>query len=211
LFIATPAAAQYRQPPVRSYGEPLSHQLEITPFGGYMWTFARRVSIPPPANKTGDLDVDDSPFWGIEVDVTLHPGAQLALLYSRQDSDLTFKSSGIKNEISGVSVEYFQIGGLGGTKQGKALPFAMFTLGATRFDYKDVPQADDTWKFSIILGFGAKYYVNKRVGLRVQGLMPFTFVSGGGGFACGTGGCYTTVGGSGVAQINVSGGLIFMF
>ncbi len=87
---------------------------------------------------------------GVEVDVNLHPGAQLALLYSRQDSDLTYKSGGIKNDLSDISVEYFQIGGIGGARQGKTMPFGMVTLGATRFAFKDIRAADDLWKVRLI-------------------------------------------------------------
>ena len=83
----TSAAAQYRKPPVRQMSQPMLHTVEITPWAGYAWTFARRVNY---VNATGDLDIGDSPVWGVEVDVNLHPGAQLVLLYSRQDSDLSF-------------------------------------------------------------------------------------------------------------------------
>jgi hypothetical protein len=208
--LSPPAWAQYRPPAMSS--QPLEHKLEITPFGGYSWTFSRRVSIAPPVDATGDLDIKDNAFWGIEVDVTLQPGAQLALLYSRQESDLTFKQvpGGITRDITGVSVEYFQIGGIGGIKQGPSLPYGMLTLGATRIAYKDLLGADDTWKFSVILGFGVKYYAAERIGLRAQVRMPFTFFSGGAGIGCGFQGCYTTVGGSGVAQIDVGLGLMIL-
>lgn len=85
-LITTAAAAQYRQPPKRNMPTTMMHKLEITPWAGYAWTFARRVQT---VQSTGDLDITNSPVWGVEVDVNLHAGAQLALLYSRQDSDLT--------------------------------------------------------------------------------------------------------------------------
>jgi len=208
VLFTTGAAAQYRQPPKRSMPTTMMHKLEITPWAGYAWTFARRVQY---GNTTGDLDITNSPVWGIEVDVNMHPGAQLALLYSRQDSDLTFKSAGLKQDVSDISVEYFQIGGIGGTRQGKMLPFGMITLGATRFAFKDLPAADDLWKFSIILGFGAKYYPTSRIGLRIQATLPWTMMSGGAGVGCGSNGCYTTVGGVGIAQFLATAGVMFLF
>ncbi|MBP2681328.1 MAG: hypothetical protein H6Q78_1191, partial [Candidatus Krumholzibacteriota bacterium] len=54
-------------------------------------------------------------------------------------------------------------------------------------------------------------YVNERVGFRVQGLMPWIVLDGGGGVACGGGGCYTSFGGYGIVQGEVSGGLFLMF
>ncbi|MCK5619955.1 MAG: hypothetical protein KAJ17_11165, partial [Candidatus Krumholzibacteria bacterium] len=65
--------------------------------------------------------------------------------------------------------------------------------------------------FSMIFGLGAKIYATDRIGLRVQARLPFTFISGGAGIGCGTGGCYTTVGGSGIAQFDVSAALMLMF
>jgi hypothetical protein len=206
--LAPPAAAQYRQPPKRTMSQPMMHKVEITPYGGYMWTFSRRVNT---IAGTGDLDIKSTPYWGVEVDFSLQPGAQLALLYSRQDSDLTFKrgAGGGTQEVTEMSVEYFHIGGIGGMKQGNTMPFGMVTLGATRFAFDTFN--DDVWKFSVMLAFGAKVYATDLIGLRVQASLPFTFVSGGLGIGCGTGGCYTTVGGSGIAQIGVSAGLTIMF
>ena len=211
-FVATCALAQYRQPTMKPQSQPFAHNIEITPFGGYSWTISRRVSYAYPQPVTGDIDIASSPFWGVEVDITLQPGAQLALLYSRQDSDLTFNRQGYaKQTITGMSVEYFHIGVVGGTKQGNIFPFGLFTLGGTRYAYDDVSIVDDTWKFSIIFGLGAKMYVSQRVALRVQGRMPFTFFSGGAGIGCGFNGCYTTVGGTGIAQLDLSAGLAFCF
>jgi hypothetical protein len=208
---ATCALAQYRQPP-RAQSQPMNHTFEIVPFGGYMWTVSRRVNLAYPEPITGDIDIASSPFWGIELDVNIQPGGQLVLLYSRQDSDLTFNRQGYaKQTISGLSVEYFQVGGIGGVAQGNLFPFGLFTLGATRYAYKNIQAANDTWKFSIIFGLGAKIYFSDRLALRVQGRMPFTFFSGGAAIGCGGGGCYTTVGGSGIAQFDIGGGLAFLF
>jgi len=188
--------------------QPMMHKFEITPYGGYMWTFARRVNT---IEGTGDLDIKSTPYWGVELDINLRPGGQLALLYSRQDSDVTFKrgGGGTTDVISSMSVEYFQIGGIGGTKQGKTMPFGMFTLGATRFAFDSFNE--DIWKFSVLLAFGAKIYATDRIGLRVQASLPFTFVSGGMGIGCGGGGCSAVVTGSGIAQFGVSAGLTIMF
>jgi hypothetical protein len=208
IVVPTQAAAQYRRPPQRAMPQPMMHQVEITPWAGYAWTISRRVTY---LDSTGDLDIGSGPAWGVEVDVNLHAGAQLALSYSRQDSKFSYKSSGVKTDVSDLSVEYFQIGGIGGVRQGKVLPFGMVTLGASRFAFKDIRAADDLWKFSIVLGLGAKVYASERIGLRVQATLPWTMMSGGAGIGCGYGGCYTTVGGVGVAQFLATAGLMFMF
>ena len=64
VAVANPAAAQYRQPPRRNMPQPMMHKVEITPWVGYAWTFSRRVSY---LNNTGDIDIGNSPVWGVEV------------------------------------------------------------------------------------------------------------------------------------------------
>jgi hypothetical protein len=96
-------------------------------------------------------------------------------------------------------------------------PFALFTLGATRFAFKgnsqEYPETagyGDIWKFSITFGLGAKVWISDVVGLRFQGrvLMPMTW--GGGGFWCGTGGCGVGLGGTSVMpQFDLGVGLAF--
>ena len=157
---------------------------------------------------TGKLDIDNSALWGIEMDVIVRPGVQAALVYQRQDSKAVYKSPGEPDESTDLSVEYFQVGGIAGMQQGKIMPFTMGTLGATRYNFKEFN--DDQWKFSIILGLGAKVYASERVGIRVQGTLPFTFISGGGTIGCGGGSCWTAVGGTGVTQWTLSAGLIVM-
>jgi hypothetical protein len=112
-------------------------------------------------------------------------------------------------------VNYFQIGGLGFVAQGKAHPFASFSLGATWYDPAqrtiDVDgrtlQIGDEWRFSMILGLGAKYFPSDRVALRVQGHLYGTFLDTGGGVFCGFGGCSLGLFGAGIFQADLSGGL----
>jgi hypothetical protein len=146
------------------------------------------------------------------LDVNAKPGMQVRLLYQRQDSELTFKQAGVTDVMGDVSVEYWQIGGVGGLMNDQnIMPFSMLTLGATRYilsnlkpRYSAVENPDDVWKFSIILGLGAKFYLSERVGLLVSGRMPFTFTSG--FLGIGTGGL--SVGGTGIVQFDVSAGLM---
>jgi hypothetical protein len=45
----------------------------------------------------------------------------------------------------------------------------------------------------------------------VEGQLPYTWISAEGSVACGSFGCISTVGGTGVAQANVGGGLFLNF
>ena len=183
------------------------HRFEITPFYGYSWTFARDFYY---GLATGRADINDSPMWGIALDINLpyKPGSQVELLYNRQDSDLRFTTISTAPTEVNMAVEYWHIGGLYGVQRGNVMPFGMMTLGGSRFSSDDFN--DDVWKFSMIFGFGAKIYASNSIGLRVQGRFPFSIFSGGGSVGCGSGGCYTSVGGTGMGQFDVSAGVTLL-
>ena len=200
-----PAAAQSSRVP----GLMPPHRAEISFFGGGSWTDSREVFV----NNPGNLDIDDSGFWGVAADFNVRPGTgQAEISYSRQDSQLRFESplTPADNQTLDMAVEYIQFGGLGGVVRRNVYTFASFTLGATRFSFDD-SSIDDEWKFSVLFGFGAKLYMNEKFGLRAQARFPFTFISGGGSVACGDFGCFTTVGGEGVFQFDLGGGAFLMF
>lgn len=188
-------------------GDIMDHKVEIIPYYGWMWTWSRDVVAP--IRGVGEIDIKDSSVWGVEIDVNVRPGAQLALLYSRQDSELLFRQGPLEEKVSDLAVEYYHIGGVGGHKQGKVMGFGQFTLGATRYNFKDTNISDD-WRFSVIPALGAKIYASERIGIRLQGRLPITFFSGGAGFGCGSGGCSTFIGGSGITQLDVNAGLMIM-
>jgi hypothetical protein len=204
----TLAWGQGRQMPYGFEFQEQTHKIEITPLGGYVWTVSRDGYFD---NVQGSLDLESGGYWGIAVDINLpKQGAQLELLYRRQDTELTWKPrSGIKESFGDVGVEYWQIGMVGGVQKDKVMPFTMFTLGATHYDFKSA-SIDSEWKFSMIFGLGAKIYMSQRIALRLQGSMPFTFTSGGAGVGCSFGGCYPTVGGSGIFQFDLTAGIAIL-
>jgi hypothetical protein len=201
LYLLTDATAVPAQP------SGLPHRFEITPFGGYSWTFARSACF---GATCGDLDIKSSGFWGLAFDVNgLIPGGQLEFLYNRQDSKLTYSGLGFREDVTDIAVEYYHVGILRAVPMNGVLPFGGATFGATRFNYKDGALGDD-WKFSVIVSGGAKVYASERLGLRFQARLPITILSGGAGLGCGLGGCYTTVGGFGIGQIDLSAGLAIL-
>jgi opacity protein-like surface antigen len=194
------------------------HKLEIHGLGGYVWSSSQSISFQPPPQGlgTGDLDLKSSPWWGIAVDFNLPAGGQVELLYTRQDTDLTFKNlAGITTDVGQIAAEFWHIGGLYTRfSRGKAHPFTSFTLGATRLIDKTTNageiKVDDIWKFSLTLGLGVKAHLNERLGIRAQARMPWTFINSGAGLGFGTGGVSIGVGGSGIVGFDLSGGLFLM-
>lgn len=162
---------------------------------------------------TGDIDIANSASWGVVLDIDLHDGAQLELLYNRQDShvDVIRYPAGIKENLGDLSVDYYQIGALYRQAIDSFEPFGLFTLGATRFAPKNAAYSD-AWRFSVIFGLGTKVWLSQMIGLRLQGrlLMPINW--SGGGLWCGFGGCNVGVGGgSSMPQFDVGLGLAFRF
>ncbi len=210
VLTASSLKAQYPRNPDSGWGfQEQRHRIEIIPYVGYTWTSSIGVQIE---DQFGDLDIESSASWGVEIDVNVKSGGQLTLLYQRQESELTFRpgSSFTTETLGDLSVDYFQFGGIAGVQNGKVMPFTMFTLGATRLA-PDSLVASDVWKFSLILGFGAKFYLNDHFGVRVQARLPWVLIDGGGAVACGGGGCYVALGGSGFVQPDVGIGLMLLF
>lgn len=205
LCAASPASAQYAAS--RTSTAATEHRVEVIPLGGYAWTMSMDVYAGLTA---GELDLADAAFYGVAVDVSLAPSsyktAQLRLMYRRSDTELEFRSLTDRVSVD-AAVEYWQIGGVGGVMRGKAMPFTAITLGGTRF----VAQDSDEWKFSMIFGLGVKVYTSPKVGFMIQGNWPITFTDSWGGVTVGTGGAGLAIGGTGVSQLDVGGGLIICF
>jgi len=178
------------------------HRLEIIPIGGYVWSQSLDGFV---GTTYGKFDVKSSGFYGVAVDINARPGFQLELLWQRQDTELEFKSGGSKQSLGDMAIEYWQIGGVTGVQRDNVMPFTGVTLGGVRVA---PDQGDDAWKFGVILSLGAKVYLSERVGIRVQGRLPWIITNFGAGIGIGTGGVSAGLGGSGVLQADVSGGLI---
>ncbi len=206
VCVASVASAQ-RNSRTSSYGSTSDHRAELIPLGGYAWT----TSIDVRSGLTyGVLDFKDAGFFGVALDVnTMNRSGkegQLRLLYRRSNSQVQYRSLS-KNVDQDASVEYWHIGGLGGVRRGNTLPYASFTLGATRL----MAGGEDSWKFSTILGLGVKAYMSPKIGLMVQGNWAFTWTDVWGGVTVGTGGAGVGVTGTGISQFDVGGGLIICF
>jgi opacity protein-like surface antigen len=200
LMIASPILAQRGTTGAATTQSRMSTapRLDIIPMGGYVWTLSRNASYNL---NSGDVDLKSGGYFGVAVDIYAVPYMQVRLLYRRQDTQLTFKrGGGISETLGDLAVEYWHIGAVKGIQQGNILPFSTFSLGGTRFAY----DGGDNWKFSILLGLGAKVHLNDRIGIMVSGQMPLSFTDAFVGV--GTGG--VSLGGTGITQFDVTGGLV---
>jgi hypothetical protein len=189
-----------------------AQKIEITPFYGY--GFNGKV-----VTYQGDLNIRNDAMYGLSLDITVQPGLQVELFYSRSDSRIDFvEYRGPTYKLTDVSVNYFQIGGVRHIKKmDNIVVYGLGTLGATLFSpsgdpYDETPERysyQDYWLFSLTLGGGAKVFLSDRIGLRFEGriMMPITWA--GGGFMIGTGGSgFYFGGGSAILQAGLMGGVI---
>lgn len=211
---ASAASAQYTTRQTSTYGSTPQSKAELVLLGGYAWTMSQEVYYSYYV-ASGELDIDDAAYYGIALDINVARNTgktgQLRLMYRREDSEVVFRPYTITASDQPFSldcaVEYWQIGGLGGMMRGKTMPYTAITLGGTRFVAGDT----DEWKFSMIFGLGVKVYSSPKVGFMIQGNWPITFTDTWGGVTVGTGGGGVAIGGTGISQLDVGGGLIITF
>lgn len=193
--------------------EKVQGQIELTPFAGYQ--FGGKMKF-----YEGELKIQDNANYGIALAFPMAPGSKLEVWWSQMSSTAQFNGyygyDYLTTEPFDVNVGYIQIGGVQELEVDNDMitPFGSFTLGTTYFIPQNSNQGDginyqDTWKFSITLGGGAKFWLSDRVGIRVQGRLMLPMFWGGAGFTFGTGGSGFTVGAGGsMVQGDFTGGLV---
>jgi hypothetical protein len=174
--------------------------IEVSPLLGYR--FGGQFH-----EETTDSDVDlkESAAFSLAVDVEYAPDQMVEVFYSRQ-------STSIEDTSFDVDVEYFQLGGVAEFTQEHYTPFAVGTVGVTRFSPDG--DFDSETRFSLTMGGGVKWYFNEHWAARVEGRAYFTiFDSDAQVFCVSSGGatCLFRVSGSVVWQIEALAGVTFRF
>jgi len=181
---------------------------DVSAIVGYQWGGGINTS-------QGRIALDPSVNYGLEIDIVARPGAEIVLLYNRQDTEARLTNRGVglpDTTLAGVAMNYFQIGGTAAPyRQGPAQPFFAGTLGLTWIDPK-TPNVGSLWYFGGSLGGGLKFVPSPRIGLRAQLRWWFTFVPSGSSWWCGLpGGCWATTTFELISQGEVSGGVVIRF
>jgi hypothetical protein len=176
--------------------------IEITPFGGYRFggDFFELVAGQP-------VDTDGAPAVGAIVDIPLGNGLQVEGLFTHQDATVTVQSTPVGPATRRhVSVDHWQGGALQEYSEGRVRPFAIGTLGLTRY----AGEGDSEMRFTLGAGGGVKLFPTSRVGVRLNGQLSATFVYVDARVAsCGPGLCLFGINADIVWQPEFSTGLIF--
>lgn len=192
-----------------SLAAPLAAQTtwEITPTVGYR--YGGTVN-----SETGKFAANDGLAWGGTIGYRVKSDGLVEFVYSRQDTDIRFDPDiGAEVTIGDAAIEYFQLGGaLEFGHNEKTKPFFALTLGATHFDPSSSDLGDD-WRFSFGGALGVKTYLSDNIGLRAQGRVWMTGLSGDTDFWCTLPGGCVIAGGGGTffTQGEFSGGIMFVF
>lgn len=174
--------------------------VEITPFGGYRFggDFFEIVTGQP-------VDTDGAPAVGAIVDIPLGNGFQIEGLFTHQETHVTVQTPFGPSARWRVTVDHFQGGALQEYSEGRVRPFAIGTLGLTRY----AGGGDSEMRFSLGAGGGVKLFPTSRVGVRLNGQVSATFVYFDARVgACSPGICFFGIDTDIVWQVEFSTGLI---
>jgi opacity protein-like surface antigen len=176
--------------------------IEIAPVLGY------RLGGQFTDDTTGThVDVEPAPSFGLAVDVEYAPDRMVEVFYTRQSTEIEDLSPALD-----MDVEYFQIGGVAEYSQENYTPYAVGTLGATRFSPDG--NYDSETRFSLTFGGGVKWFLNDRWAVKAEGRAYLTiFDSEGDVFCVSSGGatCLFRVSGSVIWQLEANVGVAFRF
>ncbi len=174
---------------------------------GYQWGGGLQTT-------DGKFEIEPSLNYGAEIDIVVRPGAEVVLLYNRQDSEIKLTNrAGLPDTTFGnAAINYFHLGGMATRQVSRVTkPFFSATIGLTWFDPKQTGVSSE-WRLSGSLSGGLKVMPSTRVGLRGQVRWWFTFLSSGSGWWCSLpGGCAVTATGTLISQGEASGGLVIAF
>lgn len=159
-----------------------------------------------------DVDLKESPVFGLSVNWPHGPNTQYELYYSRQSTELDADGAVTGNPEFDLDVHYLQVGGTYVFDE-PARPFIVATIGATHLDPSGGTggvELDSETRFSFGFGGGVKLFLTDHVGLRLEGRGLFTALSSSSRVLC-SGGCTITVSSSGFVQWQANAGLVVAF
>ncbi len=135
-----------------------AQQIEITPFVGYQFGGELEETDDDPITRK----LDQSPTWGLMLNVGITNLDQVEFYYSSQGTDL---NRGVEPAL-GVTIDHFQIGAIHQYAPGRPInPYIGISLGASKF----VIGGDSDTRFSASLSGGVKMVVSDHLGFRFDG------------------------------------------
>jgi len=194
-----------------------AQRFELTPYVGYAWggEFKGGTYFVGDEVTVSDLQVNDSPTYGLYFSYVAAPTVYLELMVEAQPTSLkrTGDSELSDSTLFDLSL-YFIHGGLlfefGNSERDLFRPFFGFMLGVTRLD-PDGSRSTAT-QFSGSLSLGFKSTISDLIAIRVQGRYSITFLGEGAKYFCDEDDqCQSYPAATYLTQGDVSLGLVFSF
>lgn len=178
---------------------------EVTPFAGYRFGGTFDVT-----GSDESYELEDSPSFGLILDLRESPNTQWELLYSSQSTDARLNGSGSPQSV-GLDSQVLQFGG---TYQGggdRFRPYVALTVGGTHVS----SDADSDTFFSGSIGLGLQVLPNERIGIRLEARVYATLTDSDTDLFCRTGPdlniCAVRVDGEILNQVETFAGVVFRF
>lgn len=169
-------------------------QVEITPYGGWLWTGSVYLPTYLGYYNSQHAKVTDMGNYGVRMGVRLPSYIIAEFEWNHTNVDFQYRDfDGVTKSIP-VSANYYWVGGVRELQEGPMIPYGIFNIGAANF--KNTNNETNATYFAVGFGGGIKYFMNERVGIRLQAriMAPMTFSGiylgcgiGTGGAGCGTG------------------------
>lgn len=186
-------------------------QLEISPMLGYF--FGGKTQF-----YEGSLKLKDNINYGVHLgyNAGAHSGGELSYAISMSEAQWR-PSFNYTDQLPitdfDVQTHIFLLGGFKGIElsSNQLIGFGTFKVGAIYYNTKNV---EDVWRFLINIGGGLKYFINDKVGIKLQANMYLPLYFNGGGIYCGIGSSGSNCGASLnstiiVFQGDLTAGIIF--
>lgn len=153
--------------PAAAFGQ--SGRFELTPVAGYRLEGDFDTSNTTAFDPNLNVKVDESPVYGVILDIPLSPTWQIELLANRQSTEFV-ADRGLLTQTStlgDVELTTFQAGLLYSWGAGQVNPFVAAAAGVTRIDPQFSNLSTDD-RFSASLGGGVKVFFAENIGLRLE-------------------------------------------
>ncbi len=184
-------------------------RFELTPFAGYQ--FGGEFELE---GSDTELELDEAQSFGLIFNMDIDADRQYEFYYSRQETELDNKGLFLNEPVLDLDVEYLHVGGTVAFAGDSVRPYVVGTIGLSRFDPQGSGLDSETF-FSFSFGGGAKFFADKRVGLRLEGRFFATLIDSDSEIFCRSGAdtnfCAVKVDGDLLLQWQAMAGLVFRF
>ena len=144
-------------------------RFEVTPFVGYRLAGEVEDFADIGFDRPSDVEIDESPTYGLIFDISLSRYWQIELSASLQNTSFSADEGLLSPsaDLGDVDLGLYQVGFLLQWGDGQVHPFGVASLGLARIE-PDVVQLDAENYFSGTLGGGVKIFFSENVGVRLE-------------------------------------------